>query len=180
MNAEQIFSELFSVWFSRAYQEERIWQRIPNLERKFLDTLVEQGIFPGLFADTAVAKQSRDVLYARFRDYHNAIAAGRDDEAAEIKRNIKEMIDFMGLGSQSQTLFEAAPVGEELPEDHPLTKAVSDLGRLHDSAEDQTSYMRNLVQQLRDRPIEEVSHLPFVQKQLKQFMKEIYLKFYLN
>jgi len=40
------------------------------------------------------------------------------------------------------------------------------------SAEDQAAYMRNLVQQLRDRPIEEVSHLPFVQRQLKQYREE--------
>ena len=40
------------------------------------------------------------------------------------------------------------------------------------SAEDQAAYMRNLVQQLRDRPIEEVSSLSFVQKQLKQYREE--------
>jgi len=40
------------------------------------------------------------------------------------------------------------------------------------SPEDQTSYMRNLVQQLRDRPLTEVSKLPFVQKQLKQYREE--------
>jgi oligoribonuclease NrnB/cAMP/cGMP phosphodiesterase (DHH superfamily) len=40
------------------------------------------------------------------------------------------------------------------------------------SAEDQTSYMRNLVQQLRDRSIEEVSHLDFVQRRLKQYQEE--------
>jgi oligoribonuclease NrnB/cAMP/cGMP phosphodiesterase (DHH superfamily) len=40
------------------------------------------------------------------------------------------------------------------------------------SAEDQAAYMRNLVQQLRDRHIEEVSHLSFVQKQLKQYREE--------
>jgi oligoribonuclease NrnB/cAMP/cGMP phosphodiesterase (DHH superfamily) len=40
------------------------------------------------------------------------------------------------------------------------------------SAEDQISYMRSLVQQLRDRPIEEVSSLSFVQKQLKQYREE--------
>jgi len=40
------------------------------------------------------------------------------------------------------------------------------------SPEDQTSYMRNLVQQLRDRPLTEVSRLPFVQKQLKQYREE--------
>jgi oligoribonuclease NrnB/cAMP/cGMP phosphodiesterase (DHH superfamily) len=38
--------------------------------------------------------------------------------------------------------------------------------------EDQASYMRNLVQQLRDRYIEEVSHLDFVQKRLKQYREE--------
>ena len=32
--------------------------------------------------------------------------------------------------------------------------------------------MRNLVQQLRDRPIEEVSRLPFVQKRLQQYREE--------
>jgi oligoribonuclease NrnB/cAMP/cGMP phosphodiesterase (DHH superfamily) len=40
------------------------------------------------------------------------------------------------------------------------------------SPEDQTSYMRNLVQQLRDRPLGEVSKLTFVQKQLKQYREE--------
>jgi oligoribonuclease NrnB/cAMP/cGMP phosphodiesterase (DHH superfamily) len=40
------------------------------------------------------------------------------------------------------------------------------------SQEDQTSYMRNLVRELRDRPIEEVSSLPFVQRQLKQYREE--------
>jgi oligoribonuclease NrnB/cAMP/cGMP phosphodiesterase (DHH superfamily) len=40
------------------------------------------------------------------------------------------------------------------------------------SAEDQAAHMRNLVQQLRDRPIEEVSALSFVQKQLKQYREE--------
>jgi hypothetical protein len=40
------------------------------------------------------------------------------------------------------------------------------------SAEDQAAYMRNLVQQLRDRPIREVSTLSFVQKQLKQYREE--------
>jgi len=40
------------------------------------------------------------------------------------------------------------------------------------SIEDQASYMRNLVQQLRDRPIEEVSQLSFVQKRLKQYREE--------
>jgi oligoribonuclease NrnB/cAMP/cGMP phosphodiesterase (DHH superfamily) len=40
------------------------------------------------------------------------------------------------------------------------------------SPEDQTSYMRNLVQQLRDRSLDEVSKLTFVQKQLKQYREE--------
>jgi len=40
------------------------------------------------------------------------------------------------------------------------------------SPEDQASYMRNLVQQLRDRPIEEVSNLSFVQKRLRQYREE--------
>jgi oligoribonuclease NrnB/cAMP/cGMP phosphodiesterase (DHH superfamily) len=40
------------------------------------------------------------------------------------------------------------------------------------SAEDQASYMRSLVQQLRDRSIEEVSHLDFVQKWLKKYREE--------
>jgi len=40
------------------------------------------------------------------------------------------------------------------------------------SANDQASYMRNLVQQLRDRPIEEVSHLEFVQKWLRKYREE--------
>lgn len=40
------------------------------------------------------------------------------------------------------------------------------------SVEDQSSFMRNLVQQLRDRSIEEVSNLSFVQKRLKQYREE--------
>jgi len=40
------------------------------------------------------------------------------------------------------------------------------------SVEDQASHMRNLVQQLRDRSLEEVSHLDFVQKRLKQYREE--------
>lgn len=40
------------------------------------------------------------------------------------------------------------------------------------SSEDQSAHMRNVVQQLRDRPIEEVSSLPFVQKRLKQYREE--------
>ncbi len=40
------------------------------------------------------------------------------------------------------------------------------------SANDQASYMRNLVEQLRDRPIEEVSHLDFVQRGLKKYREE--------
>ena len=40
------------------------------------------------------------------------------------------------------------------------------------SANDQASYMRNLVQQLRDRPMEEVSHLDFVQRGLKKYREE--------
>jgi oligoribonuclease NrnB/cAMP/cGMP phosphodiesterase (DHH superfamily) len=40
------------------------------------------------------------------------------------------------------------------------------------TAEDQASYMRKLVQQLRDRSIEEVSPLDFVQKRLKQYREE--------
>jgi hypothetical protein len=40
------------------------------------------------------------------------------------------------------------------------------------SHEDQVSYMRNLVQQLRDRSIGEVAALSFVQKQLKRYREE--------
>lgn len=40
------------------------------------------------------------------------------------------------------------------------------------SANEQASYMRNLVQQLRDRPIEEVSRLDFVKKGLKKYREE--------
>jgi oligoribonuclease NrnB/cAMP/cGMP phosphodiesterase (DHH superfamily) len=40
------------------------------------------------------------------------------------------------------------------------------------SANDQASHMRNLVQQLRDRPMEEVSHLDFVQRGLKKYREE--------
>ena len=40
------------------------------------------------------------------------------------------------------------------------------------SAEDQASYMRNLVQQFRDRALEEVAGLSFVQKHLKQYREE--------
>ena len=38
--------------------------------------------------------------------------------------------------------------------------------------EDHFAYMRNLVQQLRDRPIEEVSNLSFVQMRMKQYREE--------
>ena len=40
------------------------------------------------------------------------------------------------------------------------------------SAEDQASYMRNLVQHVRDRSIEEVSRLDFVQRRLRQYQDE--------
>jgi len=40
------------------------------------------------------------------------------------------------------------------------------------SAEDKGNFMRNVVQQLRGRPIEEVSQLDFVQKRLKQYQEE--------
>ncbi len=40
------------------------------------------------------------------------------------------------------------------------------------SAEEQASYMRNLVRELRDRSIEEVCNLSFVQKRLKQYREE--------
>jgi oligoribonuclease NrnB/cAMP/cGMP phosphodiesterase (DHH superfamily) len=40
------------------------------------------------------------------------------------------------------------------------------------STEDQAGYMRNLVQQIRDRSIAEVSHLDFVQKRLRQYREE--------
>ena len=40
------------------------------------------------------------------------------------------------------------------------------------SNEDHFAYMRNLVQQLRDRPIQEVAALSFVQKRLKQYREE--------
>jgi hypothetical protein len=40
------------------------------------------------------------------------------------------------------------------------------------SPEDQLNHMRNLVRELRDRPIEEVCSLPFVQKRLKQYQEE--------
>jgi len=40
------------------------------------------------------------------------------------------------------------------------------------SAEEQASHMRNVVRELRDRPIEEVSQLDFVQKRLKQYREE--------
>ncbi len=48
----------------------------------------------------------------------------------------------------------------------------SSLKVLFRSTEDQAGYMRNLVQQLRDRPIEEVAHLDFVQKRFKQYRDE--------
>jgi hypothetical protein len=48
----------------------------------------------------------------------------------------------------------------------------STLKAFFQSPEDQASYMRNLVQQLRDRPIEEVSRLDFVQRRLKQYLNE--------
>jgi hypothetical protein len=40
------------------------------------------------------------------------------------------------------------------------------------SPEEQFTHMRNLVQQLRNRPIEEVAGLPFVQKRLKRYKEE--------
>lgn len=40
------------------------------------------------------------------------------------------------------------------------------------SAEDQIRYMRDLAQELRDRPIEEVSGLSFVQRRLNQYREE--------
>jgi len=40
------------------------------------------------------------------------------------------------------------------------------------SAEDQASYMRNVVQQLRDRSVEEVSHFDFIQERLRQYQQE--------
>ena len=40
------------------------------------------------------------------------------------------------------------------------------------SVEDQVIYMKNLFQELRDRSIEEVSHLPLVQGRLKQYREE--------
>jgi len=48
----------------------------------------------------------------------------------------------------------------------------STLKVLFQSAEEQASFMRNLVQQLRDRSIEEVSHLDFVQKRFRQYQNE--------
>ena len=48
----------------------------------------------------------------------------------------------------------------------------STLKVLFRSTEDQASYMRNVVQQLRDRSIEEVSRLDFVQKRLRQYRDE--------
>ncbi len=39
-------------------------------------------------------------------------------------------------------------------------------------AEHQTEFMRNLVQQLRDRPIAEVAELPFVRKRFRQYLEE--------
>jgi oligoribonuclease NrnB/cAMP/cGMP phosphodiesterase (DHH superfamily) len=40
------------------------------------------------------------------------------------------------------------------------------------SNEEKVSYMRSLVQQLRERPIEEVATLPSIQKRLKQYQEE--------
>ena len=40
------------------------------------------------------------------------------------------------------------------------------------SAEDQASYMRNVVQQLRDRSVEEVSRLDFIQERLRQYQQQ--------
>ena len=48
----------------------------------------------------------------------------------------------------------------------------STLKVLFQSAEDQASYMRNLVQQLRERSIEEVCCLDFVQQRLRQYLGE--------
>lgn len=40
------------------------------------------------------------------------------------------------------------------------------------SQEEQTQYMRNLFKQLQDRPLEEVSHLDFVQKRWRHYQEE--------
>jgi hypothetical protein len=48
----------------------------------------------------------------------------------------------------------------------------STLKVLFQSAEDQASYMRNLVQQLRERSVEEVCRLDFVQRRLRQYLNE--------
>ena len=40
------------------------------------------------------------------------------------------------------------------------------------STEEHLNYMRNLVQQLRDRALEEAANLPFVQRRLKQYREE--------
>ncbi len=40
------------------------------------------------------------------------------------------------------------------------------------SSEEQASHLRNLVRELRDRPIEEVSKLDFVQRRLRQYQEE--------
>ncbi len=48
----------------------------------------------------------------------------------------------------------------------------SSLKVLFQSAEDQVSYMRNLVQQVRERSIEEVFRLDFVQRRFRQYLNE--------
>ena len=61
---------------------------------------------------------------------------------------------------------------EDWRKDTPGNRVDSTLKIRFPSAEDQATYMRALVQHLRDRPIDEVSRLPSVQRHLKQYREE--------
>jgi hypothetical protein len=61
---------------------------------------------------------------------------------------------------------------EDWRKDTPGNRIDSTLKIRFPSAEDQATYMRALVQHLRDRPIDEVSRLPSVQRHLKQYREE--------
>ena len=80
---------------------------------------------------------------------------------------------FMGAVGEADTIdsFSYASI-EDWRKETP-GKVIDLTLKVHSpSMEDQTSYMRNLVQQLRDRSVEEVSCLPFVQKRLRQYQEE--------
>jgi oligoribonuclease NrnB/cAMP/cGMP phosphodiesterase (DHH superfamily) len=88
---------------------------------------------------------------------------GRDEIPSFFTKAVEEadMIDSFSYSSV-----------EEWRKETPGKVIDSTLKAVFPSAEDQAGYMRNLVQQLRERPIEEVSRLDFVQKRLKQYRDE--------